>query len=267
MHTFKKLINGLLTHTGLKIIKLNGYNTQQEKIKDIILLANKFYKENLLHRYDRLSDSEFLQFLELKFGGYVTDVPATIDKSDVVKIKGIMHTGGDRMSVFFNNYSSVYSKYLENLRRSEKTIHILEVGILQGTGLAIWDVYFENKKIYGFDYDLGNFERNINSLLELGAFSEELPTLKFYDQFANNSKTLEETFGTQRIDVVIDDAHHSDESIINTFNELLPFLSKSFIYFIEDNKSAFKKLQIVYPKYKFAYKNNGLTVVTNFQNV
>ena len=75
---------------------------------------------NLLHRYYRLSDSEFLQFLELKYGGYVTDVQATINKSDVVKIKGIMHTGGDSVSVFFNNYYSIYSKYLKFLRRTKK---------------------------------------------------------------------------------------------------------------------------------------------------
>ena len=134
---------------------------------------------------------------------------------------------------------------------------------MKGTGLAVWDEYFDVKRIYGFDYDLGNFEQNKNNLLKLGAFKKkELPTLRFFDQFADNSKTLEETFGSQKIDVVIDDAYHSDESIINTFNELQPYLNESFVYFIEDNTIAWKKLQIKYPQYKFDYNDNELTVVT-----
>lgn len=40
------------------------------------------------------------------------------------------------------------------------------------------------------------------------------------------------------MDVVIDYAHHSDESIINTFNELQPYLNENLIYFIGDNRTA-----------------------------
>ena len=262
MQKFKKAIRYPFNLLGLQIINLVSYNAQQDRISEIIMYANKFYKETLQNRRDSLSDSEYLQFLELKYGGYVTNVSPTIVKSDVVRIKGTTHTGGDRMSVFFNNYSKIYSKYLEPLRHSKKTIHLLEVGILKGTGLAVWDEYFVKKRIYGFDYDLGNFEQNKNHLLELGAFSKELPTLRFYDQFTDNSKTLEDTFGTQKLDIVIDDAYHSDESILNTFNELQPFLNESIVYFIEDNTTAWKKLQIKYPQYNFDNNSNGLTVVT-----
>jgi hypothetical protein len=82
--------------------------------------------------------------------------------------------------------------------------------------LAVWNDYFETKRIYGFDYNLGNFESNKENLIELGAFKDGLPTIKFFDQFADNSDTLLETFGRdKRLDVVIDDAFHSDESIIS----------------------------------------------------
>ena len=262
MQIIKKVIRYPFNLMGLQIVNINGYNAQQNRISEIIFTANKFYKETLQNRLESLSDQEYLQYLELKFGGYVTNVSPTIVKSDVVRIKGIEHTGGDRMSVFFNNYSNMYSNYLKPLRHSNKTIQLLEVGILKGTGLAVWDEYFDNKIIYGFDYDLGNFEQNKSNLLELGAFKKELPSLKFYDQFADNSKTLEETFGSQKLDVVIDDAYHSDESIINTFDELQKYLSESFVYFIEDNKTAWKKLRIKYPQYNFDYNNNALTVVT-----
>jgi hypothetical protein len=164
------------------------------------------------------------------------------------------------MNVFFHDYSSKYSEYLSPLRQSD-LIRILEVGILKGTGLAIWSKYFDNKEIYGFDYDLGNFEDNKSNLIELGAFKDGLPITMFYDQFADNSETLYKTFGDKKLDMVVDDAFHSDESIINTFDELQPYLAEKFVYFIEDNISAWKKLQDKYPNYRFDY-NDDLTVVT-----
>ena len=262
MEVIKKVIRYPFNLIGIQIVRSRSLKTINHRFIQLFYTAQEFYKESLQNRSDNLSDPEYLQFLELKYGGYVTNVPATIKSCDVSSIYEGNHTGGDRMNVFFHNYSVKYSQYLEPLRHSKKTIYLLEVGILKGTGLAVWDEYFDNKKIYGFDYDLGNFEQNRNYLLELGAFSKELPTLRFYDQFADNSKTLEETFVSQKIDVVIDDAYHSDQSIINTFNELQPYLNESFVYFIEDNRTAWKKLQIRYPQYNFDYNDNELTVVT-----
>jgi hypothetical protein len=170
-------------------------------------------------------------------------------------------SGGDRMNVLLHDYSSKYSEYLLPLRHSEKLIRILEVGILTGTGLAVWSEYFNKKVIYGFDYDLGNFESNKNNLMELGAFRDGLPVTKLFDQFADNSRTLRETFGDEKLDVIIDDAFHSDETIINTFNEMQSYLSDNFIYFIEDNKTAWKKLRVKYPQYKFDHNDDGFTVI------
>lgn len=266
MQIIKKLIQFPFSLLGLRIINYKGYvnysHKQQQKMDYIVLKANTFYKDSLENRLGNLRDSEYLQYLELKYGGYETNVSATIQPNDVVRLKEGNRTGGDRMSVLLNNYSEKYSQYLKLLRHSNKLITILEVGILRGTGLAVWDEYFDNKIVYGFDYDLGNFEQNQNKLIELGAFQKNLPTLKFFDQFADNSKTLEETFGTQKIDVIIDDAYHSDESIINTFSELQPYLNESFVYFIEDNRTAWIKLQKSYPQYNFDYNDNKLTVVT-----
>jgi hypothetical protein len=173
------------------------------------------------------------------------------------------------MNLLLHDYSDKYSEYLMRLRKSESAIQILEVGILKGTGLAVWSEYFNKKVIYGFDYDLGNFKRNKNNLIELGTFKDGLPITKLFDQFADNSKIPRETFGDKKLDVIIVDAFHSDEIIIITFNEMQSYLSDNFIYFIEDNKTAWKKLQANYPQYKFDYNDDGLTVVKlgrNFEN-
>jgi hypothetical protein len=166
----------------------------QNKIIEIINKANSFYSEALQNRSDTLTDPELLQLLELKYGGYVLVPEPTIKPAGVIKFKSTSHIGGDRMSVFFNNYSIKYSEYLSPLRNSEELINILEVGILKGTGLAVWSEYFEKKRIFGFDYNLKNFESNKKNLIELGAFKDGLPTIKFFDQFADNSATLRETF-------------------------------------------------------------------------
>lgn len=123
---------------------------------------------------------------------------------------------------------------------------ILEIEIWKGSELAIWDEYFYNKKIYDFDYDLGNYLQNQGKLIELAAYQKKLPIINFFNQFSDNLEALIEVFRKEKIDVVIDDAYHSDESIINTFTELQPYLSHTFIYLIEDNRTAWKNPQIKY---------------------
>lgn len=255
MQTLKKIIQYPFNKLGFQIVKTSN-------LSEILRTANNYYKESLQSRYSSLTDPEYLQLLELKYGGYVIDVLITIKSRVVGRLYGVNHTGGDRMNVFYHNYSEKYSHYLKPLRYSKEPINLLEVGILKGTGLAVWDEYFDNKKIFGFDYNLGSFDQNQSKLIELGAFKKKLPTVKFFDQFADNSLTLKEIFGKEKIDVIIDDAHHSDKSIINTFNELQPYLNDEFIYFVEDNRTAWKKLQKNYPQYKFEFDGVELTVVT-----
>lgn len=247
----KKLIKAIFKSFGLKLLKYSSFISEIEKI-DKYFQNSIYYYEYYLKNYEKLDSAEILQYLEMKYGGPI------FHKSNL-NFGGT--SGGDRFNVFFHNYSKKYSEYLNSLRYSKKQINILEIGILKGTGLAVWDEYFDNKKIYGFDYDLINFEQHKINLIELGAFQNELPILKFYDQFADNSEMLNEIFCEVKIDVVIDDAYHSDQSIINTFNELQPYLSSSFIYFIEDNRTAWKKLQMKYPNYIFDYNDDELTVV------
>ena len=201
-----------------------------------------------------LSDSEMLIFLELKYGGYVNNITSKIGNKIMKN-----HTGGDRFNPFYNDYSKMYSEYLHNLKNSK--IKLLEVGILKGTGLAVWSQYFNDVDIYGFDWDLGNINANLDNLISLRAFQKNKPKLFQYNQLINNQQWLKENFTNIKFNVIIDDALHSDNAIINTFNEIQPYLSDDFVYFIEDNTSAFKKLEKKYPEYHF--DNEGkLTVVT-----
>ena len=96
------------------------------------------------NRLESLSVPGYLQFLELKYGGWTLNVEPTISNKDIGRpIPSGTHQGGNKFNIFhYNNYSMYYSKYLEPLRHSKKTIHLLEVGILKGTSLAVWDEFF-----------------------------------------------------------------------------------------------------------------------------
>jgi hypothetical protein len=94
MNVINRLIRLPFNLLGLQIVNIDAYNSQRHKVNKIINKANTYYKESLESRVDSLTDPEHLQLLELKFGGYITEVPATIDSSKVKKIYGGNHTGG-----------------------------------------------------------------------------------------------------------------------------------------------------------------------------
>jgi hypothetical protein len=87
-----------------KFFKLFGYqivsNAAFEKIKMnnlmITELSKQYYEFYLKQNYklQNFTDSEYLQFLEIKYGGYITGVSPTNNFYDG------NHTGGDRMNVF-----------------------------------------------------------------------------------------------------------------------------------------------------------------------
>jgi hypothetical protein len=94
MSVIKRLVRLPFNLLGLQIVNMDGYSSQRHKANEIIYKANTYYKESLESRVDSLTDPEYLQLLELKFGGYITEVPATIDSSKVKKIYSGNHTGG-----------------------------------------------------------------------------------------------------------------------------------------------------------------------------
>lgn len=87
----------------------------------------------------------------------------------------------------------------------------------------------------------------------------KLLTMKFSDQFEDNSEKLKETFGKEKIDVIIDDAFHFYESIIHSLNELQAYFKEEFVYFIEGNRTAYKKSEIKYPQFNFDYDDDEIS--------
>jgi hypothetical protein len=202
---------------------------------------------------------------EIKYGGLVTGVQRNIvsplDPRSKLQIATGGMKGGDRM--LHNAYGKKYAQYLKPYLGRE-SLTLVEVGILKGTGLAIWCELFETGRIIGLDIDLGHIRSNMDDLKSRGAFAVNEAELYEFDQLMDNTKTLGDILSGSRIDIFIDDGLHFREAILNTMKSALPHLARDFTYFIEDNHIVHKEIRALYPDL-LVDSAGGLTVVTRGQ--
>lgn len=237
-------------------------------IKIIIKRANFIYRNFIYLNFynfridEHLTSQRNLVYLEKKFLGLQTNIKrkfvSPLDPRTKKKIQEGGMIGGDKM--FWHGYNKIYSKYLSRIKAPK---NICEIGILNGSGIATFSVIFPNSRIFGFDIDTSYFNKNYKKLVSLGAFKKK-PNIYKYDQFKKNTILLTKIFKKKKIklDLVVDDGFHSNETILNSFNELEPYLSKSFIYFIEDNPTVYDVLKKRYRQYSIN-KYGMMCVITN----
>lgn len=203
--------------------------------------------------YDRSPGSAWwLNERENHYGGFTTGVSRRLvspfDSRSCDQISAGGMTGGDRMSPFFHNYASFYAKHFRRFKNHAEIV-LVEVGILRGTGLAIWCDLFPQGTIIGLDIDLSHFKENLPSLKEKGAFSGKTPTVFEFDQLCPNTLALTEFLRDKKIDIVIDDGLHTADSVYKTFIALRPLMSDNSIYIVEDfmfTDSLKEKIQDLY---------------------
>ena len=162
-----------------------------------------------------------------------------------------------------HGYASTYSDYLRpHIDKSDQTkLIIVEIGILHGTGLAIWCDLFPNSECIGLDLTPSFFFESKQDLIERGAFRHTQPDVYEFDQFVDNRKMITRILDGKSIDICIDDGCHREQAIVNTFECIHPHLSKVFVYFIEDNDKIGKIIQDRFPQYR-TESYGELTVVT-----
>jgi FkbM family methyltransferase len=199
---------------------------------------------------------------ERHYGGIITNVPrnkvSIYDPRTKEEILSGGMTGGDRMSS--HDYAWEYAEYLAPFVQKNKQITLIEIGILYGTGLAIWSDIFADGHIIGLDIDLSHINANMDNLKMLGAFKNNPPYIYEFDQFVDNTEYLGRLLGGKKIDICIDDGIHSAEAIMCTMKSMIPHLSESFVYFIEDNSYIHKTVEETYPDFS-VYAYGELTVV------
>jgi hypothetical protein len=217
-------------------------------VKCALLEVRKRY---YLSKYPMSSSGtvEWLIGTEIKYGGIETEVPRNkVSPKDPRTKEQLSHggmVGGDRM--LHHGYAKKYSEYLLPYVKKGKPVTVTEIGILKGTGIAIWCDLFQNGRIIGLDLDLEHMNSNMENLKNLGAFKRNQPEIYEFDQFLDNTEYLRTILKGDRIDICIDDGPHSVESILSAMKSVMPYLAHKFVYFIEDNKDVHKELKSIYP--------------------
>lgn len=168
--------------------------------------------------------------------------------------------GADRMALSANGYAVPYSQILTQKHFTPKSI--LEIGILDGSGLALWGEAFPHATLFGIDFTLDPYLANLPQLLSLGAFSRTSPQIFPMDVREPDIDKLQELSACAgTIDLVIDDGPHTHEAIECMARALSPYLSPEFLYIIEDNPGCLSAARRLFGERALVFRQGGLVVV------
>jgi hypothetical protein len=191
---------------------------------------------------------------EARYGGLRANVPrrrvSALDPRSPQQIATGGMRGGDRMARTrgSHGYAQIYARYLRPFVAVNDRLTIVELGILKGSGLAIWSELFPHSRVIGLDIDLSHAKDEWPALMNKGAFSSDNVELHTFDQLAATPADVAAILGSDRIDVMIDDALHSDAAVLNSLTCFLPHLARSFVYFVEDNASVHSVIAARHPE-------------------
>ena len=173
------------------------------------------------------------------------------------------------MSNLHHGYGESYQEFLKPfVKQRYERYTICEIGILCGTGLALWCDLFPNSRIIGLDFELSYFNDNLDRLSILGAFSKNSPEVYQFDQYACNTEVLNEILNGDKVDICIDDACHQEQAILNTLRCMSSHFKDNFVYFIEDNWKVHTEIVSLYKHFyvRTGGKKGGLTIITNYES-
>ncbi len=131
---------------------------------------------------------------------------------------------GDKGTV--HSYIDIYEDVLSAYRNTAK--QVLEIGILNGSSLRMWEEYFSQSKVYGIDIDqkpLGLFD--LTHMVAEGTHN-----ILFLD--STLPEEVEAALPGAMFDVIIDDASHALEHQLAIYENFKRHLSPGGIYIIED---------------------------------
>jgi demethylmacrocin O-methyltransferase len=148
-----------------------------------------------------------------------------------------------------HNYVELYVTVFEPVREEAK--RVLEIGVLDGDSVRMWEAYFPRAMIFGIDIvDTSQHE------------TERIRT--FIGDQANRAQLAEfaKQFGSD-FDIVIDDGGHTMEQQQVSFGFFFPLVKSGGIYIIEDIHTSFPDR---YPGYGVSENeaNSTFTMITNF---
>jgi len=130
-----------------------------------------------------------------------------------------------------HNYTPYYDFHLRHRRRDK--MRILELGVLGGMSLRLWEKAFPRARIFGLD-----IKPRVKS-------KGRVEIIKGDENDLNFLKEVGEKYGN--FDLIIDDALHKPDPQRNSFLTLWEYLNSGGVYVVED----------LHPNYHRRYKNNS----------
>jgi hypothetical protein len=119
-----------------------------------------------------------------------------------------------------HNYTAIYPKYFSSLRK--KPINFLEIGLYKGNSAKLWEHYFPRAELHFVDQTSKHLQ-----------YYSKRSKYHFMNQTDKpKMRRLGHLYGP--FDIIIDDAAHTSEDIITTFELMLPFVKPGGMYIIED---------------------------------
>lgn len=124
-------------------------------------------------------------------------------------------------------YTIFYHGLFKNRRND--VLNIAEIGILEGASLRMWQEYFPNANIYGFDNNIdliNNFKNNYNN---------DRITLNYID--VTNEENIKNTFlqfNDIKFDIIIEDSTHQYQDQIRVIKNVYEYLKPGGLLIIED---------------------------------
>lgn len=122
-----------------------------------------------------------------------------------------------------HSYIEAYERLLEPYRRV--AVRVLEIGILNGDSLRMWERYFEDGAVTGIDYCDQPEGNDLRPLVAEGTHR-----LIFLDALCKSK--VEKVLAGKVFDVIIEDACHDDQ--LTVYANFREHLAPGGIYIIED---------------------------------
>jgi hypothetical protein len=156
-----------------------------------------------------------------------------------------------------HNYLETYNSLFFDRRL--KKLNILEIGVLFGGSLKMWEYYFKNSQIYGIEdfsqkdgHGYYSYAPVIAEQVQDDLAKHNRIKLMVFD--CEDSNIIASTLKNLSFDIIIDDASHillqQEFNMINYY----PFLNKNGLYICEDVQSNYEGSYLI-QKFKSTFQD------------
>jgi len=160
--------------------------------------------------------------------------------TEILNIKKYNTDKRNRHIEYLDKYEELFAPL------QDKEINFLEIGVLAGESMKLWNDYFPNGNIYGIDVfnrtelqevkdNLSKFS-NVVSVEKVDSCGYEGDSVDERDKYLD---TIDEGF----FDIIVDDGLHNSQHQIATYYNFISKLKPNGMYIIEDIKNWDNHLQ------------------------